>query len=83
MPRPRLTLEKIKSNIEKYGLFIQNEENVRVQSYKTRLTVYDAQLNKIRTIAYGTIHGWIKKNKRAEFDYNLVLPTQSEQQPEQ
>ena len=83
MSRSKLTLDKIKNNIEKFGLFIQNEDQVRVHGYKTRLRVYDAQLNKIRTISYGTIRNWIKGGKRAEFDYNLILPTQqTEQQPE-
>ena len=83
MSRSKLTPEKIKNNIEKYGLFVQDEDKVRVHGYKTKLKVYDAQLNKIRKITYGTIHNLVKSGKRAEFDYNLFLPPhQSDQEPE-
>ena len=78
MPRTKLTLESIKNNVKKYGFFIQDEDRVKLHGYKTKLKVYNAQLNKIRTITYGTIRNWIKNNKRAEFEYNLVLPIQQE-----
>ena len=70
MPRNKLTLESIKNQIEKYGLFIQDENNINLHGYNTKLRIYDAQLNKVRTVSYKTIHTWIKNNRRAEFDYN-------------
>ena len=79
MPR-KLTLDDMKQYMEPYGFFVQDTGNrVRVQGQQTRLKVFDTELNKVRTIQFGTIQRLIKSGKRARFDYNNILPVSPNQ----
>ena len=79
MPR-KLTLADMKQKIEPYGFFLQGDTSkIKVQGQQTKLKVFDTELNKVRTIQYGTIQRLIRTKKRAQFDYMNILPVDPNQ----
>ena len=79
----RLTINDVRERIEKYGYYIQDGE--KYVNAKTKMRVYDTQLNKTVKLSLNQMSYKISSGQRAEYDVNEVLPVSlhPEQQPRQ
>ena len=79
MPK-RLTIQDLKRKFEKYGYTILDDN---YKNNKQKLNVYDAQLGKKVKLNVLNMNYAIKKNKRAEFDMDNILPVALNPEQEQ